>query len=911
MSIFNFNKNSVSFSRDWELFQKFMGNIGAFTYIAAEKTAYMDSVTCRLLNCSHEKINEYEFFNLLDKISKNPVEGQKHIYSYTTENQTYYIKMNIFESSDVWLGFVQDYTRQIKDNQTNKNIIDYNPVTRLPSYSFFTRNMKEILPSIKKCCLATIHINGIDKLSTFLTVENTNHCITSIAEVLKSFESEKITLGTKSDYEICVLFVNYDRMSVNNILNSMDEAVQKCIPTDDFGETIDISDKTTLSLSIGCCSYPEQAFEFNTLVNYSEFALYEATSNRRSVINWFNESNYLREKDSYKNAQVLNRLIRDNLFMYNLQPIIDAKTGDIFGYEALMRTNANDIDMSPLQILKIAGEQNNLYAIEKATFTNTLKLLSENQHFFANRKLFINSISDNLLTDEEFNELYLTYGELFEKIVVEITERSNTTDDTIELLRKRCKFSGAKLAIDDYGTGYSNSANLLKYVPEYIKIDRSLICDIQNDLKKQQLFASIVDFCHANQLMSLAEGVETLAEMKTVIRMGVDLIQGYYTSKPKPLFLEKISSDIIDEIISTNLENRSEGTRKIYNARNETELDLLKLALEKYTDINIHQSKLTLIGDMSKQLKMNILIPDNSSCELTIKNVNVLSGNNRPAIILGEYSRLELNVEKKNKLSYSGIYVPQGSQLEIKGNGDLIIDSFATVGIGIGNDFEHSYGDIFINMTGSIEIMSNNEDTVCIGGGYNTDDSEIKIISGYIKVDMHSKNSLAIGSFNGNAIIDISHPSKLDIFMSGIKAVAIGSFYNNSEIKSGADIDISCSGAQAIGIGTLNNGTGNININESKINIKMRSARHSCIGTYAGNMIIKISDSNIKVDSEGDEAVGIGDISGDGNTFLTDTTLNSQISAAFPLDLGSKNGKITLHDCNINSVVNGTHINHS
>lgn len=190
----------------------------------------------------------------------------------------------------------------------------------------------------------------------------------------------------------------------------------------------------------------------------------------------------------------------------------------------------------------------------------------------------------------------------------------------------------------------------MHYAPEYIKIDRSLICDIQNDLKKQQLFASIVDFCHANHLMSLAEGVETLAEMKTVIRMGVDLIQGYYTSKPKPLFLDKISSDVVDEIISTNLENRSEGTKKIYNARNETELDLLKLALEKYTDITVHQSKLTLVSDASKQVKMNILIPDNSSCELTIKNINILSGNNRPSIILGEYSRLELNVLKRINL---------------------------------------------------------------------------------------------------------------------------------------------------------------------------------------------------------------------------------------------------------------------
>ena len=172
----------------------------------------MDSVTCKLLNCSHEKINEYEFFNLLDKISKNPVDGYKHVYCYSSENQTIYIKMNIFESSDVWLGFVQDYTRQISEFQSEKNSIDYNSITRLPSYSSFTHKVKELLPSIKNCCLATMHINGIDKLSSFLTVENTNSCITSVAEVLKSFESEKIILGTKSNYEMPIFTRKHVRL---------------------------------------------------------------------------------------------------------------------------------------------------------------------------------------------------------------------------------------------------------------------------------------------------------------------------------------------------------------------------------------------------------------------------------------------------------------------------------------------------------------------------------------------------------------------------------------------------------------------------------------------------------------------------------------------------------------------------
>ena len=629
MSIFNLEKDPPELSRDWQVFQQFVGNIGAFTYIAHDKAAYLDEAACHMLACKNDKLNEFEFFNLLERISKNPVEGQKHIYKFSDGNTTKYIKMNIYESSDEWLGFVQDFTRQIAAAGRQDGFIEYDPVTRLPSYPSFSQRIKKILPEVQHCCLATLYINGIDKLGSYLTVDNTNSCITSVAEALKSFAADNIIIGAKSNYEICAFFRDCDKMTIYNILNSMDEAVQNCVLTDDFGEIIDISDKSRLSLSIGCSSYPEEASDFNMLVNYSEFALYEARTDRRSVINWFSEENYIREKDAYKNALLFTRIVQENLLTYYLQPIVETQTGEIVAYEALMRT-IGDIRMTPSQILKRAAGQNNLYAIEKLTLFNTMKLLSDNQQIFENKKLFINCMPNALLTDEDFNELYLTYGELIEKTVIEIVEEGSASPEDIETLKKRCGFSHAQLAIDDYGTGYSNTSNLLNYSPDFIKIDRSLISDIQNDLKKQQLVTSVIEFCQENQLQSLAEGVETVQEMKTVIRLGVDLIQGYYTSKPKPLFLNSIASDIKDEIIKTNLEIRPDGVKKIYAARNDQELDLLKLALEKYTDIHVYQSKLTIVGDPDKPVKMNISIMDNHSCDLTLKNVNITSGNRSP-----------------------------------------------------------------------------------------------------------------------------------------------------------------------------------------------------------------------------------------------------------------------------------------
>lgn len=905
MSIFNIEKNSVSLSSDWKLFQKFMGNIGAFTYISKEKAAYIDPVARRLLNCSHEKINEYEFFNLLDRISKNPVEGEKHIYIYYTENSRYYIKMNIFESSDVWLGFVQDYTRQIAEKFKKNSSVDYDPITRLPSYPAFTQIVKETLKESKHCWLASIHLNGLDKLGTFLTVDNTNHCITSVSETIKGFSADNIILGSKSHYEICVLFKDLTKNEVYSILKNINDAVKHCILTDDFGEIIDISDRSSLSLSVGCCAYPEQAYEFNMLVNYSEFALFEARNSRKkSVINWFCEERYRREKTSYKNALIFSKIIRENQLKYYFQPVIDAVNGEIYGYEALMRT-AEDINLSPVQLLSIAQEQNNLYAIEKATFFNTLKFLSENQTVFDNKKLFINSIACSLLSEEDFNKLFLTYGELMERIVIEITEQNNPTNSNIALLKKRCHITHSGLAIDDYGTGYSNSANLLNYTPEYIKIDRSLIADIHNDLKKQQLVSSTIDFAHDNNILALAEGVETSSEMKTVIRMGIDLIQGYYTSTPKPLLLDKIAQDIQDEIINTNLETTKHGIKKIYAARNDEEIDLIKLALERYTDIHVYQSRLTIKSDIEKPVKMNITIMENHSCELTLENVNIVSRSSKPTIIVGDSAQLILNIKETNKISYSGIYVPQTSQIFVNGNGKLTIDCYSSAGLAIGNDFEHPYGDICIDMDGgTLEVISNCEETVCIGGGCNPNEAEINLKSGNIIIDMHSHNGIAIGSFSGGSIINISEKAKLDIDISGIKIVGVGSLSSDASVISSADINIYARGASAVGIGSFSEASGTAMIKGGNINMKLRSAKNAGIGSWNGAFDVKIKNSDITIDNEGEDVAGIGDIYGSGNITLTDSKINIRILAATPIDIGSSKGETKLVNNTISSLVN-------
>jgi hypothetical protein len=277
---------------------------------------------------------------------------------------------------------------------------------------------------------------------------------------------------------------------------------------------------------------------------------------------------------------------------------------------------------------------------------------------------------------------------------------------------------------------------------------------------------------------------------------------------------------------------------------------------------------------------------------------------------VGEYARLELNVVKSNKLSYSGIYVPMGSQFVLGGNGDLTIDCYASEGIGIGNDYDHGYGDIIVDFSGNLEIISNSIDSMCIGGGHNDDDSDIDLRSGNIKIFMYSHNGLAVGSFNGDAIVDISDNAAIDVTLSGIKLTGIGSCKGIATITSGADISVSCTGANAVGIGVLEDGEGSVYIKKGKVNLKMRSARHTCIGAVKGSVNTKVKDAEIYIDSEGDEMTGICDAQGTGNVSVIDSSVNMRVFAGNPKDIGTSGGDLQIQNSTINSLINNQPVAH-
>ena len=117
-------------------------------------------------------------------------------------------------------------------------------------------------------------------------------------------------------------------------------------------------------------------------------------------------------------------------------------------------------------------------------------------------------------------------------------------------------------ALDDYGSGYSNGNSLLTVAPKYVKVDIAIIRGIDTDADKQQFLRALIDYAHPRGVQVLAEGVETLSELRKVLEMGVDLLQGYRLAPPaaEPGAIDEKAAEVIAEVERQKAEREEAGS---------------------------------------------------------------------------------------------------------------------------------------------------------------------------------------------------------------------------------------------------------------------------------------------------------------------------------------------------------------
>ncbi len=283
--------------------------------------------------------------------------------------------------------------------------------------------------------------------------------------------------------------------------------------------------------SIGVALYPDDSSDIEQLIKFADFSMYEVKRTNKGTIRYFDPEQYSKNAFLVESSAAFNQFIDRNEVSYAFQPIVEANTGEVFAYEALMRP-LSAVFKSPTQVLDMAKAQAKMYQIEKLTYMNVFRWVKEHTDELKDRKIFFNSIADQILIDDDFEYLRREFGSLFPHVVAEITEGERYQR---RILDRKCNFvreHGGRIAIDDFGSGYSNDLLLLITQPDYIKIDIQLISGLDMDMSKLTLVRNIVSYAKTQGWLLIAEGVEREEEAEILIKLGVDYMQGYYLQCP-------------------------------------------------------------------------------------------------------------------------------------------------------------------------------------------------------------------------------------------------------------------------------------------------------------------------------------------------------------------------------------------
>lgn len=216
------------------------------------------------------------------------------------------------------------------------------------------------------------------------------------------------------------------------------------------------------------------------------------------------------------------------------QPIINFKTNNILGWEALSRGPANSSFRSPIVLFETAEQLGSLFALEKLCRESAFNSAGE---FSEGQKLFLN-IHPRTMADPEFSpgktaELMEQAGLTPNNIVFEITEQHSVQDfylfyRTLDHYRNQ----GFQVAVDDAGAGYAGLSTIAELQPEFIKLDKSLITNVHKDPVKRALVETTVTFADKIGSKIIAEGIETKAQAVCLMDKGVHCGQGYFLARP-------------------------------------------------------------------------------------------------------------------------------------------------------------------------------------------------------------------------------------------------------------------------------------------------------------------------------------------------------------------------------------------
>jgi EAL domain-containing protein (putative c-di-GMP-specific phosphodiesterase class I)/GGDEF domain-containing protein len=250
-------------------------------------------------------------------------------------------------------------------------------------------------------------------------------------------------------------------------------------------------------------------------------------------------------------CEELDAIISGRLLTPVFQPIIDLQTGIVLGYEGLIRGPAGSPLQSPVDLFSLAARCGRSVSLDQACRRLTMEKFAASG---ISQRLFLNVNPESLLAPEhrpgETLRFLKQIGLDPSRIIIELTETLPFSSyAALREATSHYRRNGFRIALDDLGEGYSNLRLWSELRPDFVKIDKHFIQQLQHDPFKEQFVRSIVAIARQSGTLLIAEGIESVAELRLLRNLGVRYGQGFLIARPGELPAEPAITARIDGIV--------------------------------------------------------------------------------------------------------------------------------------------------------------------------------------------------------------------------------------------------------------------------------------------------------------------------------------------------------------------------
>ncbi|MGB6977271.1 MAG: EAL domain-containing protein [Gammaproteobacteria bacterium] len=292
-----------------------------------------------------------------------------------------------------------------------------------------------------------------------------------------------------------------------------------------------------LTVSIGISIYPDDGQDAQTLLRNADMAMYHAKERGKNNYQFCQRNMEIINQQKIKLENELHSALKKQEFVLHYQPIVDIKTNKIVSLEALIRWRRYDGRiLFPNEFIPLLEQSNLILSIGEWIIQTACQQIKNW------KQLEVMSIAINISVHQLNMHFITAVGKILKttqlapiQLVLELTEGTlmQETESNIYILNA-LKDLGIHLSIDDFGTGYSSLAYLKNFTVDSVKIDKSFVASVPENITSAAIVSAVIAMAHSLNIKTIAEGVETKEQLDFLKKMNCDEYQGFYFSRPLP-----------------------------------------------------------------------------------------------------------------------------------------------------------------------------------------------------------------------------------------------------------------------------------------------------------------------------------------------------------------------------------------